>query len=107
MRRAACRVAIAGAFAAVVLSAATPRMAAAEVRGNCQATIAGQDIAPLSSSDPSQAIHVHYHDTITVQATTNRPVGSYTIALEIFGVRRTVADGTSGSTSWTRNVNVS
>jgi hypothetical protein len=91
--------------AAAVIVGAAP--AGAEVKGNCQASIAGQDVAPLSSSNPDDAIKVDYNDVITATASTNRPVGKYNIDLEIFGVRRPVARGSSDTNSWTRRVKVS
>lgn len=102
--RAACG---AGLFFFLLFSALLATPAGAEISSGCRATIAGRDVGPLSSSDPKDAIDVHYDDVIAAEASTNQPVGAYHIDLEALGVRWTVANGSSATNTWSRQVKVS
>ncbi|HEX7166040.1 MAG TPA: hypothetical protein VF230_03570 [Acidimicrobiales bacterium] len=97
-----------GAGAAVVVAglAVFASPAPAEVTGPCQGTIKGVDVAPLSSTDPSQAIKVAKDDVIQVGATSTAPIATYKVQLGFAGVYWTVGKGTADGTSWSRSVNV-
>jgi hypothetical protein len=93
---------LAGAF---VLTAAGP--AGATVTGSCSGTINGVDVAPLSSSDPGDAVDVKSDEDITVSATAPGGIDRYKIKLEFAGIKWTVGKGTADDDSWSKVVNVS
>lgn len=92
-----------GACAAVALWAAP---AGAEVDGGCQATVAGQDVAPRSSSDPGQAIEVKSDDVIQVGATSPGQITGYKVKMAFAGFEWQVAEGDANGNSWQKTVNV-
>jgi hypothetical protein len=90
--------------AAAVVLAAPP--AGATVSGPCRGALNGTDVAPLSTSDPNDAIKVDKNDEIVTNASSSAPIDSYRIELEYAGIRWKIADGTVNSTSWTKTVKV-
>jgi len=90
--------------AVVVLPAAA---AGAVISGPCTGTIKGEDVAPLSASDPKDAIEVGAKEDVVVGATSQQQIDRYAVQLEFAGVHWTVAEGTVDGTSWSRTVNVS
>lgn len=90
--------------AAVVGPAAT---AGAVVSGPCTGAIKGADVAPLSASDPDDAIEVGEKEDVVVGATSQQQIERYKVQLEFAGVRWTVAKGTTDDDSWTKTVKVS
>ena len=92
------------AAAAVVLPATA---AGAVVSGPCTGTIKGVDVAPLSASDPKDAIEVGGKEDVVVGATSQQQIERYKVQLEFAGIRWTVGKGTTADTSWSKTVNVS
>ena len=89
----------------VAVGVATP--AGAEVSGGCTATLAGQNVAPLSSTKASDAVDVNASDQIVAGATSAAPIDGYKVQLEMGGFKWTVAKGAANGNSWSRAVSVS
>jgi hypothetical protein len=96
-------------FALGLMAAIAGPMAAragAEVSGGCTASLKGQDVAPLSSSNPSQAIDVTAKEQLVAASTSSAPITGYKVQLELGGFRWTVAKGAASGNSWQRAVSV-
>jgi hypothetical protein len=80
--------------------------AAAEVEGPCEGHIDGQDVAPLDSGNPDDAVDVDAEATITVGASSATPIESYEVQMEFAGFTWTVASDSVDDTQWTDEVDV-
>lgn len=80
--------------------------AGAEVSPGCNATLAGQDVGPRSSTKTSDAIDVEPTDQIVAGATSAAPIDGYKVQLEAGGFKWTVAKGAASGNSWQRSVSV-
>ena len=80
--------------------------AGAEVAGDCTATMAGRDVAPLSSSKPSDAIKVNSRSQIVAGASSAAPIDGYRVQLAMGGFKWTIATGGASGNSWSRSVSV-
>ena len=81
--------------------------AAAEIEGGCQATVAGVDVAPLSSSDPDDAIEVGAKDVVEVAASSPNEITAYAVDMEFAGFSWEVATDEVDGNSWSDQVDVS
>lgn len=79
--------------------------AGASMSGPCSAAFGGQDIAPLSASNPDAAVKVEESDTVQVAGTASGS-GEYRVQLEFAGIRWTVAKGAITDNRWSRDVKV-
>jgi hypothetical protein len=80
--------------------------AGAEVAGGCTATLAGQNVGPLSSTKAGDAIDVNRTDQIVAASTSSAPIDGYKVQLEMGGFKWTVAKGAANGNSWSRAVSV-
>ena len=81
--------------------------AAAEIEGGCQATVAGVDVAPLSASDPDDAIEVGAKDVVEVGASSPDDISAYAVDMEFAGFSWEVATDEVDGNSWSDRVEVS
>lgn len=92
---------------AVVAACSWPAPTAlASLDGPCDATINGNDVEPLSASDPGDAIEVSESDTIEIDVESSESIRSYRIELEYAGTRWTVASGDADDDGWSREVEI-
>jgi hypothetical protein len=73
---------------------------------NCQATVAGVDVAGVNSNDAAQAIRVSEHSQVAVAMTADSTISNYTVDMAFSFKGWQVASGTSTSNSWSNGVNV-
>src|SRR5437667_406359 len=71
------------ALAIAVLSAFTVVPAAAEIEGNCSATINGTDVKSLSSASAAQAVEVEPDSQVTVTMQSSGAISDLKIFLEL------------------------
>ena len=98
------------AAAAVVLGGvvvvATAGAATAEIDGDCEATLAGEDVGSRSSTDLDDAIEVDAEQVVTVGAVAGGPIDSYVVEMEFAGFSWEVASGTGDGNTWSDEVEV-
>ncbi len=80
--------------------------AAAEVDGDCEATLDGEDVGSRSSTDLDDAIEVDADEVVTVGAVAAGPIVSYAVELEYAGFSWEVASGDGDGNTWTDEVDV-
>jgi hypothetical protein len=80
--------------------------AGAVVSGPCRATIAGEDVASRSASDPDDAIDVSSDQDLVVSAESSGEIDAYRIEMSLAGRRWTVASGDASGNSWSKTVAV-
>lgn len=81
---------------ATALAPSRAPQAHAEIVGPCTATVNGQQVGPLDSSDPDQAIKVKKDDTITIVMTSAIGFESHKIDMEFAGLRIPLQDEPDG-----------
>ena len=80
--------------------------AAARIDGDCQASIAGQDVTSRETGAFSNAIRVDRNDLAAVTMTADQPIGRLKVELEFAGVRWAVHDRATSGTTWSSEVPV-
>jgi hypothetical protein len=80
--------------------------AGAEIDGGCQATVAGVDVAPLSSTDPNDAVEVGAKDVVEVAASSPNDISAYAVDMEFAGFSWQVATDEVDGNSWSDQVEV-
>lgn len=78
----------------------------ASASGPCTGTVNGIDVAPLSATDPDDAIEVTKGGSIAAAVTSSEPIGHYKVQLSLAGFRWTVAEDDATGTSWSKLVDV-
>lgn len=105
-------IALTCALAAIALASVySPRqpVAHAEIDGPCEATVNGQSVTPLSSSDAGDAIEVEKDDSLTVvmTSTSGATFASHKVDLQIAGIKFNIEDDPDDNDPvWTETVNV-
>lgn len=94
------------ALAAAVALTVSPS-ALAEIEGPCQASIAGENVAPLDTGARSEPIVVQEKARVPVTMSSARPITHLTVEIEFGGIGWTVHDEPTEGTSWAKVVNVS
>ena len=100
------RVALAAVAGLAVYCALAVEPAAAGITGPCSATIAGRNVASLSTGARSGAVHVRKDSTVAVTMSAGRQMTHLKVRLHFAGFSWTVKDKPISSNSWAESVDV-